>query len=193
MNLVERVKNIIVQPKLEWPVIAAESHTVQDLYTKYVMLLVAIAPVASFIGYSLVGMGGFGVTYRIPIGAGVAYMVLSYVLSLGAVYVVALAIDALAPTFGGQKDFMQAFKLAAFAPTAAWLAGIFSLIPALAILGLVGLYSIYLLYLGLPVLMKVPEDKAIPYLVVLVIVFLVLGLVIAGISSLAMPSPMRGF
>jgi len=193
MNVVERAKNIILQPKQEWPVIAAEPHTVQGLYTQYVMILAAISPVASFIGYSLVGMGGFGVTYRIPIGAGIAYMVLSYVLMLGAVYAVALVIDALAPTFGGQKDFMQAFKLSAFAPTAMWLAGIFSIVPALAILGLVGLYSIYLLYIGLPVLMKVPEEKAIPYLVVVIIAFVILGVVIVGLASLAIPGPMRGF
>lgn len=189
MNLVERAKKIVLQPGQEWPVIAAETHTVQGLYTQYVMILAAIAPVASFIGYSFIGFGGL----RIPVAAGVAHMVVSYVLSLGAVYVLALVIDALAPNFGGRKDFMQAFKVAAFAPTASWLAGIFSLIPALAILGLLGLWSLYLLYLGLPLLMKVPEEKAVPYTVVVIIVVIVIAVVIAALSALVIPSPVRGF
>ena len=193
MNLVDRAKNILITPKTEWTVIDGETHTVQGLYTQYVMILVAIAPIASFIGYSLVGLGGFGLHYRIPIGAGLAYAVMSYLLSLGSVYVLALIVDALAPTFGGQKNFIQAFKVAAFAPTAAWLAGIFSIIPAMAVLGIVGLYSLYLLYLGLPVLMRVPQDKSGPYLVVVLIAAIVLGAIIAAISALAIPSPVRGF
>jgi Yip1-like protein len=193
MNLVERAKNIILQPKQEWPVIAGETHTVQGLYTQYVMILAAIGPVASFIGYSLVGFGGFGTTVRIPIGSGVAYMVVSYLLSLGAVYVVALVIDALAPNFGSEKNFMQAFKVAAFAPTASWLAGIFSIVPALAILGLLGLWSLYLLFIGLPLLMKTPADKAVPYTVVVLIVVIVIAVLIGTISALIIPSPARGF
>lgn len=189
MNLVDRAKNLILTPRTEWAVIDNEQHTVQGLYTQYVMILAAIGPVASFIGYSIVGFG----SYRIPIGAGVAYMVLSYLLSLGSVYVLALIIDALAPSFGGTKSFMQAFKVAAFAPTAAWLAGIFGILPALAILSILGLYSLYLLFIGLPMLMKAPQDKAVPYLVVVIIAAIVLAVVVGGVASLVIPSPVRGF
>ena len=193
MNLVDRAKNIIITPKTEWEAIDAETHTVQGLYTGYVMILAAIPAVATFIGMSLVGIGFLGATYRVPIAAGIAQMILQYVLSLGTVYVLALVIDALAPNFGAQKNFMQAFKVAAFAPTAGWLAGIFNIIPVLGILGIVGLYSLYLLYLGLPRLMKAPEDKAIPYTVVVIIVLIVLVVVVAVVSSLVVPGRMRGF
>ena len=189
MNLVDRAKNIILTPRAEWAVIDAEPHTVQGLYTQYVMILAAIGPVASFIGFSIVGIGG----YRIPIGAGVAYMVLSYLLALGSVYVLALIIDALAPSFGGTKSFMQAFKVAAFAPTASWLAGIFNILPALSILAILGLYSHFLLYLGLPALMKTPQDKAVPYVVVVIIAAIVLAVLVGLVASLVMPSPLRGF
>ena len=189
MNLVQRAKNIILTPKAEWAVIDNEQHTVQGLYTQYVMILAAIGPVAAFIGYSIVGFGA----WRVPIGAGVAHMVVSYLLALGSVYVLALIIDALAPSFGGQKNFMQAFKVAAFAPTASWLAGIFGILPALSILAILGLYSLYLLYLGLPRLMKTPDEKAIPYLVVVIIAAIVLAVVIAGVAGLVIPSPVRGF
>ena len=194
MILVERARKLILQPAQEWAAIAAEPHTVQDLYTHYVMILAAIPAVCMFIGLSLVGVGVFGATYRMPIAYGVTNLVVGYVLSLGSVYVFALIIDALAPTFGGQKNFMQALKVAAFAPTAAWLAGIFHIIPSLSIIGtLLSLYSLYLLYLGLPALMKAPEDKAIPYIVVVIIAAIVLAVVIGAVVSLTMPGPMRGF
>ena len=193
MNIVERAKNILLQPRQEWDVIAGETHSVSGLYTGYVMILAAIPAIAAFVGFSLVGVGGFGLSYRIPVASGVAHMVLSYALSLGMVYVLALIIDALAPNFGGEKNFMQAFKVAAFAPTASWLAGIFSIVPALSILGLLGLYSLYLLYLGLPTLLKSPEEKAMGYTAVVIVVAIVLSVIVSVVAGLAIPGRMRGF
>jgi hypothetical protein len=194
MNLVDRVKKILITPKAEWAAINGEAHTVAGLYTQYVMILAAIPAVCSFIGFSVVGYSGFGATYRIPMSSGLVSLVLGYAMNLGAVYVMALVIDALAPNFGGEKNFMQAFKVAAFFPTAAWVAGVFSIIPALAILGILGsLWSLYLLYTGLEPLMKVPEDKSIAYTVVVVIVAIVLMVVISTIAALAMPARTRGF
>ena len=190
MNIVDRVKKIILQPKQEWQVISAEPHTVQTLYTQDVMILAAIPAVASVIGLSLVGIG----IYRVPIPAGIAHLIVTYVLGLGSVYAVALIIDALAPQFGSEKNLLQSLKVAAFAPTAAWVAGIFHIIPALGILAVIGgLYSLYLLYLGLAALKKTPEDKAVPYTVVVIICVIVLWVVIGAIAALAIPSPVRGF
>lgn len=194
MNLVDRVKNILIQPKQEWKVIVTEPHTVQDIFTRYVMILAAIPAVAGFIGLSLVGIGGFGLHYRVPIGSGIAHMILSYLMSLGSVYAIAMIIDALAPQFGAEKDFMQSLKVAAFFPTAAWVAGIFNLLPTLGILALIGaLYSLYLLYLGLGELKKTPDEKMVAYTVVVLIAAIVLWVIIAAVTALAIPGPVRGF
>jgi Yip1 domain len=196
MNLVDRVKKILVAPAKEWAVIAAEPATVAGLYTQYVMILAAIPAVATFIGFSIVGYSGLGLgpAYRIPIGAGVANMILNYVMTLGGVYVMALVIDSLAPKFAGEQDFMQAFKVAAYFPTASWVAGIFSIFPEMAVLGiLASLYSLYLLYTGLGLLMKVPEDKSIAYTAVVLLVAIVIMFVIAVVAALAMPARTRGF
>jgi hypothetical protein len=183
MPLMERAKNILFQPKQEWPVIDAEQTTTGGLYTGYIIPLAAIGPAASFIGLSVLGLRvPFVGTIKVPFGAGFKMAVIQYAGALVGIFVLALIIDALAPTFGGQKNQIQALKVAAYSMTAAWVAGIFALIPALAILGLLGLYSLYLLYLGLPVLMKSPEDKAIGYTVVVCIVAIVLAIVIQYIT-----------
>lgn len=187
-SLVDRAKNIIVQPKTEWPRIEAEPATVGGIYTSYVMILAAIPAIASLIGLLLfmprapeaaVAIGqALGVpmisTTSIIVGA-----VVQYALSLASVYIMGLIIDGIAPSFGGTKDPLKAFKVAAYFPTASWIAGILMLFPALAPIALLaGLYSLYLLYVGLPILMKVPEDKLVVYfIVVLVLAIIVLGLV----------------
>ena len=180
-SLVERAKDILLQPKAEWPRIDAEASTISSIYTGYVMILAAIGPVAMLIGQQLIGVTLLGVTYKPSIGYSVGSAVLTYILSLVSVYVSALVIDALAPSFGGTKNQVKAFKVAAYSATAAWLAGIFQIVPMLAFLAIVGLYSLYLLYLGLPLLMRVPEDKAVGYLVVVIVVQIVLYFVAAMI------------
>ena len=194
MILADRVKKILLQPGQEWQVIEAEPQTVQDIYVRYVMILAAIPPVAAFIGYSVVGVGPFGKMSRVPIGAGVAHMVVGYLLSLGAVYLLALIIDAFAQKFDAPQDFMAALKLAAFTPTPAWIAGVFNIIPSLWIIGvLLGLYSLYLLFIGLPILMRPPASKAMHYTVVILITAIVLPVVLRGVTDLMLPAAMRGF
>jgi hypothetical protein len=185
MALMERAKNILLQPKQEWPVIDTEQASVGSLYTGYIIPLAAIGPIASIIGWSVFGMRlPFVGSMRIPISFGIRNALIAYVLGLASVFVFALIIDALAPTFGGQKNQLQALKVAAYSSTAAWVGGIFNLIPALAILGLLAvIYSLYLLFLGLPVLMKAPQDKAVGYTVVVILVAIVLYFVIAIIVA----------
>lgn len=185
MALMERAKNILLQPKQEWPVIDTEQTSVGSLYTGYIIPLSAIGPIASVIGWSVFGMRvPFAGSMRIPISFGIRSAVIAYVLGLVGVFVLALIIDALAPTFGGQKNQIQALKAAAYSSTAAWVGGIFGLIPALGILGLLALiYSLYLLFLGLPVVMKAPQDKAVGYTVVVILVAIVLYFVIGIIVA----------
>ncbi len=180
MSLIDRAKAILLTPQKEWPVIEAESTSVAALYTGYIIPLAAIPAVASFIGLSVFGFGGI---LRVPMGMGITGAIVRFVGTLIGVYILALIIDALAPTFGGQKSQIQALKLAAYSSTASWLAGIFMLIPALAILGIVGLYSLYLLYAGLPVMMKSPADKAMGYTVVVILAAIVLFAVVGAITA----------
>ena len=189
MNLVDRARNLLLYPRREWTAIAAEPHTVHGLYTGYVMPLAAIPAIAQFIGHCLIGVAGT----RLSIAHGVMHLVMDYGISLAAVYLLASMIDALAPVFGAQRDFSQAIKVAAFAPTAAWLSGAFSAIPMISVLIVLGVYSFYLLFVGLEVVMKLPADKVPGYTAVIVIAAIVLWVLAAMLSNLALPGRLRGF
>src|SRR6266571_1740085 len=155
MDLVDRTKSILLRPKQEWQVIDGEETSVGGLFIGYIVPLAALGPVASLIGMALVG-----------------------------VFVLALIIDELAPYFRVEENRYQALKVAAYSSTPVWVAGIVGLFPMLNILRLVGLlYSLFLLYLGLPVLMRVPQEKAMRYSVVVmisaVVLFFVVGFIVA--------------
>lgn len=169
--LVARVKGILVQPNAEWLRIDGEFATTKTLFTRYAMILAAIGPVAGFIGNLVFGDAAI-------VGALIVALV-SYGLSLAAVFVLGILINALAPSFGSTVDQVQAMKVAVYASTAAWVAAIFKLAPVLSVLSLIGaIYSLVLLFIGLPVLMKTPDDKKVLYYVVVLIAGLVLYAII---------------
>jgi hypothetical protein len=179
MDLVSRVKNILIDPQNEWRVIDGEADPPIEVLKNYVAIVGAIPAVCGFIGASIIGVAG----YRTGFFVGAFAALFHYVLTLVGVYFMAFVIDALAPTFGGRKDFNSAFKLAAYGPTASWIAGVFSLIPALSVLTILGLYSLYLFYLGIPVVMRVPKDRTIPYAVAVVVCALVVWIVIVMLPA----------
>jgi len=183
MNITERIKGILLNPKEEWKTIAGETTPIAELYKNYIIILAAIGPVASFIGMSLFGVSlPMGGAFRVPITSGIMNAIVHYGLTLVGVYVLAIIIDALAPTFSGEKNLNQAFKVAMYSSIPGWLAGIFALIPALGVLGILGLYGLYLLYLGLPVLMKSPKEKSTVYTIAVIIAAIVIFVVIGAIS-----------
>lgn len=185
MALIQRVQDILLKPKETWPAIEQEPASVASIYNNYVIYLAAIPAIAGFIGLSFVGVMGF----RIPMVTGLVNLVVGYVLSLVMVFVLALVVDALAPSFGGTKNQVAALKLVAYGSTAGFVGGIFSLLPALSILGLLAaLYSIYLVYTGISTLMRCPPDKAVAYTVVVIVCGIVLAVVIGVLSSAVLPS-----
>lgn len=188
-KILVRIQNMLMRPKTTWPTVAAESTTVAELYKSWIVWLAAIPAVFGFIKNSLIGYSVFGMTVRVPVGAGLRSLVIGYILSLVVIYLVALIIDALAPTFSAQKNRVQALKTVAYAGTAAWVASIAGIVPWLgALIMLAGaIYSIYLLYTGLPHTMGCPPEKAAGYTAVTIIIAVLLswivGLLVAGISG----------
>ncbi|MGB6054540.1 MAG: Yip1 family protein [Burkholderiaceae bacterium] len=185
MFATDRVKGLLLQPRSEWRAIESHQITIVDLYRKYAVPLAAVGPIASFVGFSVVGvsMPVMG-QYRTPIGTGLMSALIAFLMSLGGVFVIALIINALAPAFSGRKNAMQALKLAVYASTPAWLGGIFQLLPAAAALTIfAGLYALYLLYLGLPVLMKTPPEKALGYTAVITVCTILLYAAIGAVSA----------
>jgi len=179
MNLFDRVKNIIVSPKTEWDAIGNEEPNIQQILLSYVIPLALIPTIAIIIGYGLIGIYGFSsLEYGLALGL---VQILNAILS---VFIAAFVIDALATSFGSQKNMGRAFQLVAYSMTPVWIGGIFNLVPAIGWLGsLFGLYGLYLLFVGISPQMKTPEDKKVGYLIVSIVVLIIVYFVIAAILS----------
>jgi hypothetical protein len=189
IKLLDRAKAILFRPGATWNAIDPEFTKPAALYMGYILPLAAVGPVCGFIGTVIFGARvpfTSGLTMRVSLSTAVTQAIGGYVLALVTVFVVAQLINLLAPTFGGQKNDVQALKVVAYSSTASWVGGVFALIPALALVGLLmSLYSLYLLYAGLPVVMKTPDDQAMGYRVVVIVgvivVFLLTGAILTAL------------
>ena len=154
MALFDRIKGIVFDPRDEWARIAAEPATVQSIYARYVMILAAIGPVAILVRYMELGVPW---ALRLAIAA--------YVIALIMTFVLAMAVDVLAPSFGGQKDFVASLKLAAYSWTIVFLAGLAHLIGWLAqvLMWIAAAYALYTFFVGAPILRRCSADKAVPF------------------------------
>ena len=182
-GLVERAKNMIVKPKLEWGVVAAESPDVGGITTGYLLPLILVSAVASLIGYGILGFGLAGVDTTFSYG--LAYALLSVISSLASLFLVTMVVKMLGPTFASTDDFGRAYQLVAYGMTPAWVAGILTIIPILGgfavIVGLI--YAIYLYYIGMPPVLGTPQNRVAAYIVVTAIVTIVLWFVLALILT----------
>ena len=176
----------MMTPAKEWDVINGEEANVPGIITGYVLPLAGAAAVAAFIGYGFIGFNyGFGLRIK-GIDWGLYQGITVLAGALLSVFVSAFVIDALAPSFGSEKNMGKSVQLVAYAWTPGWVGGLLAIIPSLAIIGgLAGLYGLYLLYVGLPKLKKTPQDKQVSYfvvsLIVMIAVFMVIGLIISKI------------
>jgi hypothetical protein len=183
MNAALRARAMLADPFAEWALIERESGDPAFLLSRYVAILALIPAVCGFIGACVIGamVPGTGLV-RAALSDGLFGAILGYVMAFAIVLLLALIINLLAPLFGGQKDFDNALKLAVYSYTPVWLAGIFLLLPGLRFLILLGLYAAYVLLLGLPRLMKSPEQNSYAYALVAVICAGALTLIAAAVQ-----------
>jgi len=185
-----RVRNILLEPGTEWPKIASEAASVKGIVQTYLIWLLGLAAVVSFLSMAVIGVGGFFATVRFGLFASLAQAFIGAMASLLTIYLMSLLVNALAPSFGGSKNSTNAFKLVAYASTAALLGSVLSIVPWIGWLlaFAAGLYSIFLMYKGLPILMQSPQEKSMLFTLVLIVAGIVLSVLIGAVSAMFSPA-----
>src|SRR5262245_51418381 len=130
MNLIERAKNIIISPVKEWNVISTETPDTGKIITGYVLPLAGAAAIAAFIGYAFLAS-----RYYSGMNWGLYHGLTILIGALISVFVSSFIIDALAPSFGSEKNMGRSVQLVAYSYTPAWIGGLLAIIPVLGMIG----------------------------------------------------------
>lgn len=196
-KIISTAKQFILSPKSEWEVVKSDKDTAHQHVMKYVLPLALISAVAIFVGVGLIGYRVLG--YRIQsVSGGLAQAIMSLASILISVYLSGFVIHKLAPTFDTTVSLDKAVKLVGFSYTAILLAGILNIFPPLAFLTFLGgLYSLYILYIGFKPMTNVSDEKSTSYfivsLLVIVGVYVIIGMILAGIIGVLGFTALGGF
>ena len=178
-SLVNRVINILTKPASEWAVIAGEPSSNGKLIT-YAALLSVLPVVFSLLAILITPYGSyiFG-----AMGLLIKLLLLTYVMALVPPVALGFILDALTPGLGGQKNSLNAMKLAVYSGTAYWVGSVgLILSPWLWLVLGVG-YAGYLLWVGTPILMRTAADKTPIFVGAAVGIWVVLYIILNMISQ----------
>ncbi|MBD3658168.1 MULTISPECIES: Yip1 family protein [Marinobacter] len=155
---------LLTHPDREWEAIRNESESVGKLYFGHVLILALIPAAAAFYGSTQVGWQiGDGQVIRLTAASALQLSALFYAAMLAGIYIIGRFIDFFAATYEVRERTPRGVTLAAYTATPVFLLGVIAVYPNIWVNMLVGLaaiaYAVYLLYEGLPILMKIPEDR----------------------------------
>jgi hypothetical protein len=187
VKLIDRAFDICVKPRATFLAVEREKLGFTALYRDYVLWLAAL-PALVKLTVALFGRGGTGAAAGgRRLAATLSGAALDYICMLAGVYVLALAVDALAPLFGGERDEDRALRLCAYALTPSFLASATGALPGLAWTSVLGLYSIALVIIGLPRLMRCDDDRALGYGASAAIAMAAISLATSVLTSRVLP------
>lgn len=183
-GMIGRIQRLMLKPKDEWSAIDAEPMTLQSIMLSWVLPLAAIGPIASVVRSFLfpITIPIIGTRFYPSLIGSVVQAIVAVALTAVGVWLWSLILDALAPNFKGTKNPIAALKLVAFSATAMWLCGIFQLTWWTLPLLFLGLYSAYIFWIGVPIMMKVPQDQAPVYVVIAVVIGIVVNAVVGMVA-----------
>ncbi|GAC1303550.1 MAG: hypothetical protein NVSMB19_13620 [Vulcanimicrobiaceae bacterium] len=194
--LLVRATGIVCRPRATWRRVATESTSPFALFAAYVVPLASIGPLATYVALRETGVRiARGETFHASVGFAVAEALSSFGFALAGVLLVALIVAVLAPYFGVARSFSRSFRVASYAFTPVWLAGVTLFAPQLALLVVVAaLYAALLLALGLEIVLGASRSRAALFAAVVIASALASGFAFGAVSAVVrgiahVPSP----
>ncbi|MCH8497120.1 MAG: YIP1 family protein [Marinobacter sp.] len=178
---------LLTHPDQEWEAIRNEKESVTKLYFTHILFLALVPAAAGFYGATQVGWQiGSGPVTKLTLASGFQLAALFYAAMLVGIYIIGRFIDFFAATYGVRDENPRGVTLAAYTATPVFLLGVIAVYPNIWVNMLVAFiaiaYSVYLLYEGLPILMKIPEDRGFMFATSVLTVGLVMFVGLLAIS-----------
>lgn len=178
--IILRIKNIISKPDSEWNSIANEKGDFKQVLNNYALPLILLVSVARFLGLSKFGIN---LSFYSILYAGVDFLSLYF-----GIYLAALIIKEIAPSFQSHNDKTIAFKIIVYSSTPIFVASFISnLAPSLFFVNLFYIYTLYLLWTGIGPLMNTAERNKMSFIIIIVIVLFASTVAIDKILTSLLP------
>ena len=161
------LKGLYTNPKQEWRTIE-NNHEGSSNSIFHIIAIALIPAICAYIANAHIGWNiGVGDPLLLTANSALIISISMYFGLIFGVFALAYLIFWMATTFDSVPTYTQAIELASYTATPLFMVGFVMLYPVIwvdMLVGLAGLtYSVYLLYTGVPILMKIPEEKGFIY------------------------------
>ena len=163
-NIIDRVKEILLNPKTFWITNKDEEENQSQLFTGYLIPFLISVSLAVF-------LGEFFRSTHFYMGFAVLKAVREMVLFLLQYFIAVYFTNELMKTFGANKNIEISRRLVAYSLTPLFLVSIVTgLFPFLYALDVLGIYSFYIFWIGGKELLVFPDQKRDSYLIITIVV-----------------------
>lgn len=162
--MIGNLLGLLFRPKTQWHSIAANNSYSLPASVIYTLLLACLPAVAWFYGTTVIGWSvGDGDIIRMTAESATTIIVLFYFTMVVSVMVIGYMIHWMSKTYGADSSTAKGIAIASFSATPLYIAGAVGFMPVFWLALLIGVsavsYAVYVLYLGIPIVMKIPEER----------------------------------
>lgn len=180
--MIERVKKLLLHPKDEWGAILTDPADYKPA-ALYVCIISLLPALALFLGYGFIGLPSPYGYFKLPLLSAFLSAFVYYFFSIIGVALTALMISFFAHYFMIESRWQTYLKLAAYSATAPILANIFYIFPALKFLKILGFYGCVTMFIGLQMLLKIPKEKEMQFVVTALVGAIVIAVVFSSLTD----------
>lgn len=163
--MIQHTFGLLVRPSSHWKSIAALEESTLKTLLLYPCIMAILPAVAWYYGTTEIGwtVGDHGEPIRLTAESARQICILFYLTMIGCVAVIGYFIHWMSKTYGADSSLTKGIVMTGLTATPLFIAGLSGLYPLLwldMLLGVVAVsWSVYLMYLGIPIVMKIPEER----------------------------------
>lgn len=163
--MIQHAIGLLVRPTTQWRTIADLHESTLRTLLLYPCILAIIPAVAWYYGTTQIGwtVGDHGEPIRLTRESAREICILFYLTMIACVSVIGYFIHWMAATYGAQTTITRGIVTAGLVATPLFIAGLVGIYPVLWLDMLIGVaavsWAVYLMYLGIPIMMRIPEER----------------------------------
>ncbi|MFA7552687.1 MAG: Yip1 family protein [Spongiibacteraceae bacterium] len=183
--MIGNILGLLIKPKTQWQRIADRGEQSLVFPVVYVIVLALLPALAWFYGTTKIGWTvGDGDIIKMTPDSAAVIIVLFYLTMVASVCVIGYMIHWMSKTYGSDASTASGIAVAGFSATPLFIAGAIGFFPIFWVALLISVaavsYAVYLLYLGIPIMMKIPEERGFLFASAVVAFCLVILMMIMG-------------
>jgi hypothetical protein len=163
--MIQHTFGLLTRPSAQWKTIAELSESSFRTLLLYPWIFAILPAVAWYYGTSQVGwsVGDHGDTIKLTTASARQICILFYLAMVACVSVIGYFIHWMSDTYGADSSVTKGIVIAGLTATPLFIAGLVGFYPVLWLDMLIGVaavcWAVYLMYLGIPIVMKIPEER----------------------------------